>query len=65
MVPLAMDELTGVTAIETSAAGLTVRVADVAAETLTNVALIVELVPIAASDVTASPGVVVLMVTPV
>jgi hypothetical protein len=68
VVPLAIDAPIGVTAIETSAAGLTVRVAGVAAETsepkeLVIEALIVALVLIAASVVVARPGVVVLMTT--
>jgi hypothetical protein len=60
-----MDWFAGVTAIETNAAALTAKVAEVAADTLPNEALILELIPMAASELTAKPGVVVLMVTPV
>ena len=66
--PLAIDAPVGVTAIETSAAGLTVSVAAVVAETtvpneLVTDAWMVALVLIAASVVVAKPGVVVLMTT--
>jgi hypothetical protein len=47
VVPLAIDALAGVTAMETSAAALTVRVAGVAAEIPPNAALIVMLWPTA------------------
>ena len=68
VVPLAIDAPVGVTAIETSAAGLTARVAGVAADTrvpreLVIEALMVALVFAAASVVVARPGVVVLIVT--
>ena len=51
VVPLGIDALAGVTAIETKAAALTVRVAGVAAETLPNAALMLALVPTAWSVV--------------
>lgn len=63
VVPSAIDALAGVTAMETRAAALTARVAGVVAEMLPNAALIVALVPTAASVVMARPGVVVLIVT--
>ena len=64
VVPLVIDGAAGVTAIDTSAAALTVRVAGVAAVTPFSEALIFVLVPMAASVLVASPGVVVLIVTP-
>ncbi len=68
--PLAIDAPVGVTAIETSAAGLTVRVAAVAAEIRVPEELVIEapivmFCPTAASVVAAKPGVVELIVTPV
>lgn len=68
VVPLAIDAPVGVTAMETSATGPTVRVAGIAAETrvpkeLVIEALMVALVFAAASVVVARPGVVVLIVT--
>jgi hypothetical protein len=63
VVPLAIDSPLGVTAIETSAAALTVRIAGVAAETLPCVALILMFLPTAASVVVAKPGAVALIVT--
>jgi hypothetical protein len=47
VVPLAIDALAGVTAMETSAAALTIRVAGEAAETLPMAALILIVLPTA------------------
>jgi hypothetical protein len=70
VVPVAIDAPVGVTAIETSAAGLTVRAAGVVAEITVPAELVIDapmvmFCPTAASLVVARPGVVVLIVTPV
>ena len=63
VVPLVMDGLAGVTAIDTSAAAFTVRTEE-GEVTPPSEAVILVFVPIAASEVVANPGVVVLIVTP-
>ena len=64
VVPSAIDGLAGVTAMETSAAALTIRVGVTVAAIVPWVALIVALRPTAALVVRARPGVVVLKLMP-